>query len=178
MKPQRIPVVLRPREVQLARFVAKIRNDAGIAAKADNGKHGNDLDSLERHIQGCLGEMACAKGLDRYWFGAGTTWEDDQDLGVEQVRMTPHHDGRLIIRPDDVAKPTIDHPWVLVVQHDLVRYDLCGWIIGRHGVRKEYESTPNDRPPAYFVPQDVFNAFPVVWTPPPPDDGLIHLTAD
>lgn len=163
-----IAVELTQREWEIARFVAGQRNDAGNTAGADNGKYGNTLSAFTLHLRGCLGEMAAAKGLNRYWSGAGTGYHNDMDLGVEQVRMTVHATGRLIIRPEDVRRPTIDAPWVLVIQHDSLRYTLAGWIIGREGVREEYLASPSGRTPAYFVPQWALRSFPIVGSVPDP----------
>jgi len=111
MKPKPITVKLTQREYEIARFVAVQRNEAGREANADPGKYGNtDMDQFNLHVRGCLGEMAAAKGLNRYWFGAGTGWHDDMDLGVEQVRMTKHLGGRLLIRPEETKLSTIHAP--------------------------------------------------------------------
>jgi hypothetical protein len=162
MKPKPITVKLTQREYEIARFVAVQRNEAGREANADPGKYGNtDMDQFNLHVRGCLGEMAAAKGLNRYWFGAGTGWHDDMDLGVEQVRMTKHLGGRLLIRPEETKLSTIHAPWVLVIQCDVLHYLLAGWIVGRDGVREEFLARPAGRAPAYFVPQEALESFPI-----------------
>jgi hypothetical protein len=158
-----IQVVLTQREYEIARFVAVQRNDAGREANANPEKYGlaSGASQFELHVRGCLGEMAAAKGLNRYWFGAGTDYHEDMDLGVEQVRMTRHASGRLLIRPEDAARRTIDAPWVLVIQRDERHYSLAGWIVGRAGVRPEYLERAANRTPAYFVPRLAMRSFPI-----------------
>ena len=75
--------------------------------------------------------------------------------------MTIHETGRLIIRPEETKRPSIDAPWVLVVQHDQRQYVLAGWIIGRDGVNETYLASPSGRAPAYFVPQSALLPFEV-----------------
>lgn len=150
---------LTQRELDLARFVAIQRDSSGSKAKANAEKFGHTGETFVTHVRGCLGELATAKGLNLYWTGAGTTYHTDADVGVAQVRMTAHATGRLLIRPDDAKLATIDAPWVLVIQHDLYRYTLAGWIIGREGLHAKYLASPAGREPAYFIPQDVLRSF-------------------
>ena len=155
-------VELTDRELRIAGGVARIRYTAGVNAGANKQKYGTVENSLQLHVRGCLGEIAAAKGLNRYWHGGGTDYYNDTDLGIEQVRMTSHVKiGRLIIRPDDIEKPSIDQPWILVLQESKTKYILSGWIIGREGVKPEYIDNPNDRSPAYFVPQSALRSFPI-----------------
>ena len=156
-----IKVQLTRREILIAEFVAKMRDDAGKLASADAGKFGNYMNTYDVHLRGCLGEEAAAKGLNKYWEGAGTDYHNDKDLGVEQVRMTVHENGRLIIRPEETQKPTINAPWVLVIQHDQTHYTLVGWIIGRDGINDKYLASPAGRAEAYFVPQHALLNFPI-----------------
>ena len=146
-------VTLTHHEIDLANYVAKLRDINGRAARADNNKYGNAAPSLPLHLLGCLGELATAKGLNIYWSGAGTSYQQESDVGFIQVRTTTHLNGRLLIRPDETKRDTINHPWVLVIQHDIAHYTLPGWIIGIDGVKNEYLDNPNKRGPAYFIPQ-------------------------
>ena len=155
-----IRVELTQREVDLASFVAEQRNGAGAAAGADALKYGDSgLSQYELHVRGCLGELAAAKGLDRYWAGGGTNYHEDLDLGIAQVRTTRYATGRLLIRPEEVRRKTIDDPWILVIQHDPWHYGLAGWIIGREGIRDEYLTAVAGRKPAYFIPQERLKSF-------------------
>lgn len=142
-------VELTDRELEIAHFVAEKRNAHGKSAGANATKFGYSGSTLELHYRGCLGEMAFAKGMDRYWSGAGQSFHDDDDVGNVQVRVTAHEQGCLIVRPEEKAE---DLPWVLVVGSGS-RYRLAGWLWGRETRRGEWLRAPADRPPAYFVPQ-------------------------
>lgn len=157
-----IDVVLTALEIAVAETVARQRNADGIRAGARQAKYGTpDYPSFDLHRRGCLGELAAAKGLNCYWFGAGRDYAHDCDLGAEQIRTTTHPNGCLIIRPDETRKDEIQTPWILVVQHDDAHYVLAGWIVGRDGVRREYLRSPRSRPAAYFVPQAHLHSFPI-----------------
>lgn len=142
-------VELTERELELARFVAEKRNSYGRSAGADASKFGYSGSTLDLHYRGCLGEMAFAKGMDRYWSGAGQGFYEDDDVGNVQVRVTAHEHGCLIVRPEEGAE---DLPWVLVIGSGS-RYRLAGWLWGREARQEEWLRAPADRPPAYFVPQ-------------------------
>ena len=64
-----------------------------------------------------------------------------------RTRTEPWHD--LILRPPDRA----DLPYILAICYGLRRVDLVGWTMGSEGKRPEFWKQPNNRPPAYFVPQ-------------------------
>jgi len=148
---------LTPLEMAIAEFVAHQRLQAALQARADPHKYGFDGDAFEAHYQGCLGEMAFAKGRNLYWSGAGVDFHNEQDVGKIQVRVTSHKDGHLIHRPNEGH---LDDPWVLVIGREEI-YRLAGWLYGRDCRRDEWLRTPNGRPSAYFVPQDALHPLPL-----------------
>lgn len=145
-----INVVLTDQECNIARFVAEQRNRDGAQAGADASKYGYDGSTLELHYRGCLGEMAFAKGLNRYWSGAGCSYHVDDDVGRVQVRVSAHPHACLLVRPNEEA---LDDPWVLVVGEGNT-YSIVGWLWGRETRREIWLRSPAGRPPAYFVPQE------------------------
>jgi len=104
---------------------------------------------LDIHTQGAMGEICVAKVMDRYpKFSVDTFKAADISENV-QVRTSLRHEARLRILPNDNP----EHYYVLVTGTGPV-YCVRGWIKGSEGRQEEYISAPNNRPPAYFVPQD------------------------
>lgn len=140
--------------MELARFVAERRQHYALIAEADPEKYGYDGDEgdqLELHYQGCLAEMAFAKGMNRYWSGAGTHYYKDDDVGRVQVRSTPRERGRMIVRPKDLVR-FANAPWVLVVG-SCPTFRIAGWIWGYEARQERWLDDPVGRPYAYWVPQ-------------------------
>jgi hypothetical protein len=144
---------LSEREKKLAAVVALLRFEAGEAAHADNGKHGNTKDGFLLHQIGAYAEMAFAKVTNQYWTGAGDTYQNESDVGKNQVRSTEWPDGSLLIRPEDMEKYR-QSIWVLMIGSADKGYRFAGWIRGFEGERKEYLADPKGRGVAYFVPQN------------------------
>lgn len=137
-------------ELAIADFVAEQRNRDGIRAGAAKTKHGFEGSHIDLHKRGCRGEMAFAKGMNRYWTGSGCTYHLDDDVGSVQIRTTSHVHGCLLVRPGEGA---LDDPWVLVVGEGS-DYCIVGWMWGRDARRDKWLRDPAGRPPAYFVPQE------------------------
>lgn len=151
-----IEVTLDRIELKIGRLVGEERFLVSRAAGLNRNKHGipanGDID-----ISGARGEMAVAKLLDRYWF-AGVNTFHKADIGNDiQVRTAKQEGYRLIIRHGD--NPT--HKYYLAIDRSPV-FLVVGWIIGNEGMKPEYWEAPNDRPGAYFVPQDKLHD-PLVW---------------
>lgn len=103
---------------------------------------------LDIHVQGAMGEICVSKVMDRYSkFSVDTFKAADISENI-QVRTSPRHDYKLRILPNDNP----EHYYVLVTGTGPV-YCVRGWIKGSEGKREEYIMAPNNRPPAYFVPQ-------------------------
>ena len=148
-----IHVSLTHREKQTAYYVAKLRNKAGVAAYANAGKYGNDMDTLLLHYRGCLGEMALAKGLNRYWSGGGLDYHNDDDVGGLQVRVTAHATGRLLIRKGEGPDAA---PFFLLVG-EKGEYDIVGWAYAWKVKQDIFLDAPAGRTAAYFYPQNLLN---------------------
>ena len=111
--------------------------------------HGANPDhAWHLHIEGALGEMAVAKGLDVYWTGKNKLRGIDVG-GRFEVRTRPKGNYDLILHPADSDEAI----FVLVVGR-MGKYTLRGWIFGRDGKKEEYWGDKyNTGRPAYWVPQ-------------------------
>lgn len=152
-------VFLTSLEIAIAEFVAHQRYDAGLLANADPHKYGFDGDAYQITYDGCLGEMAFAKGRNLYWSGAGVDFRNESDVGKVQVRMTRHRNGCLLHRPNEAH---LEDPWVLVIGEESRddTYHLGGWLYGHELRREEWLRAPAGRPPAYFAPQNALRPIP------------------
>ncbi len=127
---------------------------AGICRQVENLKkdrkpfYGADnKNDWQKHIEGCLGEMALAKHLGVYWSGKGGF--RGPDVADYQVRTTPYSDGHLLLHPDDPDDKTF---WLLTGVNGI--YDIRGYILGSDGKQQKFwaDRTGNNRW-AFFVPQ-------------------------
>lgn len=129
-------------QVGAERYLRSSLSDAKPAAGATR--------SWDIDINGAMAEMAAAKALGLYW-GATVNNFDGPDIGAKtQVRWTPRHNGRLILRQDDNP----EHYFILVTGEP-PHLTVQGWIIARDGMRGEFvtDAGVDDRPEAWFVPQ-------------------------
>ena len=138
-------VTLNNAEILLAALAGVVRLIKGQKSLKD--KYGATRDWSE-DIEGCLGEMALAKGLGEYWHGVQRVGGDDVGAGLE-VRTTTYTNGHLLLHDDDH-----DDRRYYLVTGSLGKYHLRGYIYGVDGKKREYwkDLAGNDRP-AYFVPQ-------------------------
>jgi hypothetical protein len=152
-----IIVTLTWSEVLFAAQAASMRRVQGMKYnRAQCYGGGPSADSLwQIDSIACLGEMALAKHLDRFW-SASIGDVTAADIGTfYQVRATEWASGRLMLHPPDK-----DHqPYVLArVRENIVT--LVGWVYGREGKRQEYWTNPQANRPerfAYFVPNDALH---------------------
>lgn len=146
-----ISIKLTYSEMQVACLIASQRQIQNMKFKA-KGAHGNtfsDMDSFSKHVMGCIGEMAAAKYLNKYWCGAIGDYNAG-DVGNYQVRSTMYKkDTRLILHPEDEGEA-----WVLALVNADCSCDLLGWTDAKSGKNKDYwcDYGKTGRP-AFFVPQ-------------------------
>jgi hypothetical protein len=101
------------------------------------------------HIEGCCGELAVAKYLDRYWSGNFEQLKAD-DVGNYQVRTRSSHGWDLILHDRDP-----DDRVFILVTGTAPEYVIRGWMRAKDGKKPEFWSDPSKQNrPAYFVPQD------------------------
>ena len=82
-------------------------------------------------IEGAMSEYALAKYLNVHWEGVG--FPDADDVGNEDVRVTPHENGCLILHDRDKDDKKY---WLLIGQNG--EYEIKGYIFGRDGKQKKY----------------------------------------
>ncbi len=124
----------------------------GIMRQLENMKQGNkNAHGLgggrdwQVNIEGALAEMAMAKHLNVYW----TKGEfRAPDVGVVDVRSTPHENGCLIVHETDEDGRVF---WLLTGENG--RYCIRGWMYGYEAKNAKYWKDPTGNRPAYFVPQ-------------------------
>jgi hypothetical protein len=144
-----IVVTLDNGAIAAAYAIGTLRHVVSVALKQPD-KHGLKPQAAPtKHIIGAAGEIAVAKHLDKYWPASVCTYKGP-DLGEKiQVRTRSAHWAELTIRKDDDPQ----HAFVLVTCEELPEMHIRGFLWG-HEVQEEWFRSPNDRPPAYFVPQE------------------------
>ena len=132
--------------VGIARRIDSIRRDL-VNKVPDNGSQ------WQIDIEGALAELAFAKALGLY---AGLTINNygGADVGQYHVRHSPRPDARLIIRPEDKEEAM----YALVTGLE-GRYIVHGYIHGTRAKQNIYWMAPNNRPGAWFVPQNALTSF-------------------
>lgn len=136
-------------EISMANFIADWRieeskkmNLKGFQMSAEHNRKINRL--------GALGELAVAKYLGDYWGGTVNTFHRLADVGNNiEVRATTNNRQSLIFRDRD----SLESFFFLVIQISEETYKIAGFIQGKDAKKEEFYGSPNERPPAYFVPQ-------------------------
>ena len=141
-------------EMEIAAIVGCRRR---TESRANNRAYSHQFDGTggwDIDIEGAAAEMAYAKFRGQYWAATVGSFKG-ADIGDKvQIRSTRHPGGSLIVREDDNP----DHYYVLLTGA-APTFVVRGYIQGAFAKHKEYQSAPNGRPPAYFVPQSALNAF-------------------
>jgi len=117
--------------------------------------HGYEGDAAwDIEVEGCAAELAYCKYRNVYWEATLDSFKK-ADVGTNvQVRHTVLDNGRLIVRDDD----NNEHFYVLVTGR-APKMKIRGWIKGADAKKETYVNAPNNREPAYFVPQEMLKSF-------------------
>ena len=143
-----IKVTLTTMEMRLAIHVGAERKIESALSNRQN-HHGMMDKSWDYDIEGAGAEEALAKHLRMYWGGGVNTFKD-ADIGESiQVRWTNKENGRLIIRQNDD-----DDHWFFLITGTMPTYNIIGHIQGQMGKQSEWLRDYNQRPEAWFVPQE------------------------
>lgn len=137
-----IIVPLSPMEVRMAALAGCERQMQNVF---EGRGHGDGGDGWTRHIEGCAGEIAVAKYLDRYW-NSNLGLYDADDVGPYQVRRCRHSWGLPIKKKDADEKPFI---LVLGMTPEM---HIAGWAYAREAKQEKYWKADAPRP-AYFLPR-------------------------
>lgn len=120
----------------------------GLAPAAEASRSWND------EIEGALGESAFARATGLF-FDPRLGRYGTPDVGMFHIRQTTLPEGCLIIRPKDT-----DGVYALVVG-SLGTYKLAGTITAeRARAMSDCIKGPQDRPSAWFIPQDRLDPWP------------------
>lgn len=134
---------------------------AGVMRRIQNMKlgtkreYGQNEGGWQADIMSCLGEMALAKHLDRFWGGAiGNYRAADVGKNFYQVRGTEWQNGRLLLHPKD--GDNVPHTLARVKDRTVT---LVGWAWGHEGKNEEYFKAVPQHPdrPCYFVPNEILH---------------------
>ena len=113
------------------------------------------IDGWGIDIEGACGEAAFAKALNHWW--SGTVGEvTASDVGDTEIRTAKDHNRKLILHPRDA-----DDRYFVFITGVAPEFHIRGWIQARDGKRPEYWSDPVGGRPAFFVPVEALNAFPM-----------------
>jgi len=146
-------VTLSKEELAWATSVGMQRYNESLK-RGHKNKHGLKYATEALDVDGACAELAVAKFTGWPWKAGVNTFKEADIEDNIQVKSTPKQDNRLIIRNDDSS----DHCYILVVGV-APTFRIVGWIIGRDGKQPQYLYNPNDREPAYFIPQTALNSF-------------------
>lgn len=113
---------------------------------------------IDINVLGALGEMAFAKWLGVPFIATVNTFKTRPDVGGFEVRTAGFHNGKLIIRDDDLDT----RPYVLVTSTHppSLEFRIHGFLLGKDGKKEKWLTDGgNGRAPAYFVPQSELHSF-------------------
>jgi hypothetical protein len=148
-----IPVKLTAIERKVAILIGETRTSVSKDDDDRPDAHGlkaNREDGLKIDRQGAIAECVLAKHLNVFWCGSVNTFKSEKDVGtVFEVRSIDDMSKRLIVRMDDPD----DAYFVSVAVFDNVCY-IKGYLLGRDAKKGKWLRDPNDREPAYFVPDE------------------------
>lgn len=112
-------------------------------------RYGADDNNFHSVVIGCLGELAVAKALNRFWSGNLGNLKA-KDVGGIQVRASDRHNSLILHHPD------ADDDRFIFVRLFKNRATLAGWTFGRDGKKECYWRDDIPRP-AFFIPSEKLN---------------------
>lgn len=140
-----------PDEFSLCVQVANARQVSSLKKKGKDSvnKKNNWVEELDKHIMGCIGELAVAKVIGVTWTGSVDTFKTESDLsGNIQVRHRSNPVWSLIVRTND----SDDDIFVLSRGMPPGAIEVAGWMKGKDAKRDEWLSDPGGYGrPSYFV---------------------------
>ena len=139
-----MPEIMQSAQVGVMRRMQRLRSGIPLPHGLKAGSE------WQLFITGAMAECALAKYLGVYWEGCGEI--NGVDVGEVDVRSTPYDNGCLILHKSDDN----NRKYYLLTGAD-GKYIIRGWIWGYEGKREEYYLTKNDRPPCYWIPQNVLH---------------------
>jgi hypothetical protein len=148
-------ITLNNEQVKLAILVGKYRYLFARSKEFNEDKYGKpNLNPIEKDIQGAAGELVYSIYSNRIWdylnyYKGKPDFEANKIYPIAvEVRQTTAEYGSLIIRPHDNP----DRLFYLIIG-SIPNFRIVGHIKGEDGMKDKYKKNPNDRKPAWFVPQ-------------------------
>ena len=148
-------VTLTESELEMGFAIGKMRRIESLKKGLQNA-HGFDArpSMIDIDVYGALAEIAYCKYRNTYWSGPVNNYKDPDAGDSVQVRHSQLNNASLILRENDRE----DYYYVLVTG-EMPTFKICGWIQGADGKRDNFLRAPNNRPPAWFVPQSSLKPF-------------------
>jgi hypothetical protein len=133
-------VQLAPGEVSMAAHVGGLRR-MKHQQRGTKGRYGevNGEALWDIDINGCMGEIACAKWLNLYWEGAIDNIELRDVGGLVDVRSVSRQHYRLVLHERDPDRTPFVNAWV-----NGSRVELQGWLFAHEGKKPEYWTELSD----------------------------------
>lgn len=139
-----------------AEFMAAVQAATNRYITAAMGKWAGHLDPkqttsqrLYNNIIGAMAEMAVAKAFNKWFVPRLNTFHNESDVLEDiEVRGTDVATNSLIIRDND----PLSRRFILVVVDDMTCH-LKGWCYGNERKMLGDIRNPNNKAPAYFIPQ-------------------------
>ena len=143
-----------PDEFSLCVQVANARQVSSIKKKGKDSvnRKNNWVEELDKHIIGCIGELAVAKVLGVTWTGSVDTFKTESDLsGNIQVRHRSNPNFDLIVRDNDKD----DDAFVLSRGLPPGAIEIVGWIFGKDAKKEKWlKDYGNYNRKAHFIPSE------------------------
>lgn len=146
--------IISPDEFSLCVQVANARQVSSLKKKGKDSvnRKSNWVEELDKHIIGCIGELAVAKVVGVTWSGSVDTFKTESDLGDNlQARHRSNPNFSLIVRDNDKDND------VFILSRGLPpgAVEIVGWIRGEDAKKPEYiKDYGSYGRPAYFVPDN------------------------
>jgi hypothetical protein len=144
-----VTIQLSMSEIHIASIVGIQRSLDALRNNRD-GRYGCDrAPGFDLDIIGCLGELALAKYLDRFWNGAFGDFKAKDVAQRFQVRASSYTgpNAGLILHPDD----SDNQPFVKAIVR-LPTVSLMGWLNGFDGKQKQFWSELQPGRPCFLIP--------------------------
>lgn len=144
-------------QIMQAAVIGSMRQVHNLQKKRQPRHGAGSWTDWQKHIEGCMGEMALAKHFGAFWDGKVGDLSAG-DVGKIEVRTTPAANGHLLVHDWDTPSSV----FVLAIGVNGT-YTFTGWIRGtdaqKDGPDGFWGDPKNTGRPAYWVPQWALQPF-------------------
>lgn len=145
-------IVLDWRVAYRAAMVGVCRNLASLQKGLNDNERCDKNTNWQNDIESAGAECAAAQALNRYWPGGVNTFEAPDIPPDIQVRSSIEEGYSLLVRKKDKD----EERFVLVIGK-MPTFDIVGWLYGHEAKMERWLRNPDNKGPAYFVPQGYLN---------------------